>query len=90
MNYRHLALCCQCGTVPEHLDEVGFSDDHQLVIHWWCTACQRLVYTSKPLAECWRDCPNPASTLEAALQKLEAAYAAEDASFLRQMGVKAS
>lgn len=92
MNYRHISLCCQCGKVPESIDEVGFSDEHELVVHWWCTECKRVVYVAKPLAECWRDCPTAESSLDAALQKLDAHadYDAEDAKFLHSLGVRAS
>ena len=59
MGYRHLSLCCKCGQAPTRIDEVGLTDDHELVIHWWCDECKRVVYASKSLAECWQDCPKP-------------------------------
>jgi len=92
MNYRHLSLCCQCGAVPESIDEVGFSDQHELVVHWWCAECKRVVYVAKQLSECWRDCPRADRSLDAALTKLEgkAVYNEDDASFLRSVGVSTS
>jgi len=38
---------------------VGVTDDHELVIHWWCDRCQKLVYASKTMAECWQAVPAP-------------------------------
>jgi hypothetical protein len=93
MNYRHLPLQCQCGEVPDHISEVGFSADHQLVIHWWCLRCRRLVYVVKPLADCWRDCPSTEDSLDTQLEALEPVTDAResldfDFEFLRSMGVK--
>ena len=90
MNYRHISLCCQCGEIPEQIAEVGFTDDHHLVIHWWCTRCQKVVYASKPLTDCWRECPSPNQSLDRVLPKLRPVdYEEEDAEFLRSIGVQA-
>jgi hypothetical protein len=91
MNYRHLTLTCQCGGKPDHIREVGFTDNHELVIHWWCAACSRVVCVAKPLSDCWRDCPSPDSRLDAQLLKLDGAanYGDEDVRFLKSMGVRA-
>lgn len=67
MNYKHLSLRCDCGEVPERLVEVGFSDDHHLVVHWWCEKCERIVYTTKPLTECWLECPAKDHSLDRVL-----------------------
>ncbi len=64
MGYRHLSLCCKCGQAPTRIDEVGLTDDHELVIHWWCEECKRVVYASKSLAECWQDCPKSETAAE--------------------------
>ncbi|HUI55349.1 MAG TPA: hypothetical protein VLY04_10270 [Bryobacteraceae bacterium] len=89
MNYRHLALHCNCGEIPEHIAEVGFTEDHQLVVHWWCTQCQKLVYISKPLTDCWRECPTREQSLEYALPRATGGtYEKEDAAFLRSIGVR--
>jgi hypothetical protein len=94
MNYRHLPLKCQCGEVPDHITEVGFSDDHQLVIHWFCSTCRKLVYVVKPLVDCWRECPSTENSLEARLEVLETASDEKsrsfsfDLQFLRSVGVK--
>jgi hypothetical protein len=87
MNYRHLPLQCACGEVPEHISEVGFTDDHQLAIHWWCTRCKRLVHTCKSLVECWRACPGAENSLETRLDNLPGCEE-EDSRFLRSIGVR--
>jgi len=80
MSYRHLELCCACGEPPDHLDEVGFTDEHELVIHWWCLRCRKVVYISKHLSECWRDCPRP----DFGKEDVESA----DARFLQSVGIR--
>jgi hypothetical protein len=89
MNYRHLSLHCQCGEIPDRIAEVGFTDDHNLVIHWWCPQCQKVVYVAKSLTDCWRECPSPSASLDRALPKLNRdAYEQQDAEFLRSIGVQ--
>jgi len=89
MNYRHLSLHCNCGEIPDRIAEVGFTDDHNLVIHWWCTHCQKVVFIAKSLTDCWRDCPSENQSLDIVLPKLDLdAMADEDANFLRSIGVR--
>jgi hypothetical protein len=89
MNYRHLSLRCQCGDVPDRIAEVGFTDDHNLVIHWWCAKCQKVVYVSKPLTECWRECPSANQSLDLVLPTVSTEfYQQQDAEFLRSIGVE--
>jgi hypothetical protein len=92
MNYKHLALECACGDTPESLAEVGFTDDHQLVVHWWCLQCSKVVYVCKPLTECWQECPSPEQSLDHALERLTGANGgtaeSADAEFLRSIGVR--
>jgi len=57
MSYRHFSLACGCGAAPARIEEVGVTDERELVIHWWCEDCQKVVYASKSLADCWRECP---------------------------------
>ena len=88
MNYRHLSLHCDCGDVPERLVEVGFSEDHHLVVHWWCEKCERVVYISKPLTECWLECPGKDHSLDSVLAEWSGeAREDADAKFLHSMGV---
>src|SRR5579872_2666647 len=56
--YERIELSCDCGWQPTRLREVGLTVDRQLVIYWRCSNCRRQVYRIKPLAECWRECPN--------------------------------
>jgi hypothetical protein len=90
MNYRHLSLRCQCGEIPDRIAEVGFTDDHSMVIHWWCTNCKKVVYVTKSLSECWRECPSPSHSLDRVLAKAgDGFYEGQDAEFLRSIGVQA-
>ena len=92
MNYRHLALRCHCGEIPDRIAEVGFTDDHNLVVHWWCARCQKVVYVTKPLTDCWRECPSPSLSLDNLLPAAASAadsYHEQDAEFLRSIGVRA-
>ena len=86
MSYRHLPLTCDCGEVPDRILEVGFTTEHELVVHFWCSECHRAVYVSKPLTDCWRACPEPEmeSKHQAACAR-EAAAA--DARFLQSLGI---
>ena len=59
MSYRHFELRCGCGASPARIDEVGVTDERELVIHWWCADCHKAVYASKSLSDCWRECPRP-------------------------------
>jgi hypothetical protein len=58
---------------------VGLTDEHELVVHWWCLRCRKVVYVTKSLSDCWRDCPR-------SLGKEEAESA--DARFLQSIGVR--
>lgn len=93
MGYRHISLSCRCGQTPTRIDEVGLTDDHELVIHWWCEECKRVVYASKSLAECWHDCPRPTAEEPATpapqqpdllQEKLESCF---DSQFLQSLGI---
>lgn len=81
MSYRHLPLTCECGQIPARILEVGFTAEHELVIHYWCAECKRVVCVSKPLAECWKDCPQPPA------EELMEDPAFGDAKFLQSIGV---
>ena len=81
MNYRALPLSCYCGEVPDRILEVGFTSDHNMVIHFWCSSCSRVMFVSKPLAECEAFCPPP--------DEGDGLFdnAAEDARFLQSLGI---
>jgi hypothetical protein len=89
MSYRHLPLTCECGEVPARILEIGFTAEHELVIHYWCSACHRVVCVSKPFTECWRECPQP-EVLQRAPRlatQTRTAESAEDSRFLQSIGV---
>jgi len=67
---------------------VGFSEDHHLVVHWWCEKCEKVVYISKPLTECWQECPATERSLDRVLAKWpDEAKDDADAKFLHSIGV---
>jgi hypothetical protein len=77
-----MQLTCHCGQAPERILEVGFTSDRNLVVHYWCSACNRVLFISKPLEVCEQACPP--TDVEA-----ESRSAAEDARFLQSLGIAA-
>ena len=88
MKYRTLSFFCGCGQAPLRITEVGLTADHQLIIHWWCAGCKKMVYAIKPLAECWKHCPTTASSRSMVIEDGKFDPGAEDARFLQSLGVK--
>jgi len=80
MNYRALPLQCYCGQVPDQILEVGFTSEKHLVIHYWCAACNRVIFMTRTLDECRDLCPEPQVDLSTA--------EAEDLRFLQSMGIR--
>jgi len=80
MNYRALPLECYCGEVPDQILEVGVTSDHHLVIHYWCSACKRVIFSTRTLEECQQLCPQPDRIAEEDTS-------AEDARFLQSLGI---
>ena len=87
MKYQTLALNCECGARTTRIRDVGFTADHQLILHWLCSQCKRHVYAVKPLAECWRDCPTEDDFREQA-SAVRHESPANDADFLHTLGIK--
>ena len=85
MRYETLQLQCECGQPTNRIREVGFTADHQLVLHWRCVACKKYVYVVKSLSDCWRDCPQEEErkTPDDAVE----AMPDFDVRFLRSLGV---
>jgi hypothetical protein len=52
-----------------------------MVVHYWCSSCSRVLFVTKALSECAKDCPAP-DTGDAPPQALAA-----DARFLHSMGI---
>jgi len=88
MGYRHLSLLCTCGQTPSRIDEVGLTGDHELVIHWWCEECRRVVYATKPLIECWEDCPSADSGGPPPRPPISKAQCGFDGDFLKSLGIR--
>ena len=90
MTYRTLSLQCHCGRPSSSIREVGFTSDHQLVLHWRCPDCKSYVYGLKPLNDCWQVCPS-----EAEVQQIDESIAPSseemsemDSKFLAELGVR--
>jgi hypothetical protein len=79
MNYRAIPLECYCGEVPDQILEVGVTSDRHLVIHYWCSACKRVIFCTRTLEECRQFCPEP--------DKFPGETAADDARFLQSLGI---
>ena len=84
MRYETLQLHCECGQHTTRIREVGFTADHQLVLHWRCVACKKYVYVVKSLSDCWRDCPQEEVPQG---EPAKDAMREHDIRFLRSLGV---
>ena len=82
MGYRAMQLNCYCGQAPDRILEVGFTSDRHMVVHFWCSACSRVLFRSQSLDECEQACP-PADA------EAETQSAVEDARFLQSLGIAA-
>src|ERR1022692_955438 len=76
-------FACHCGQPPDRILEIGLTSDAKIVVHFWCSNCQRVFYMSQALDECRQECPPP----DAEADSLSAAV---DAHFLRSIGVAVS
>jgi hypothetical protein len=85
MRYETLRLICECGQHSTRIREVGFTADHQLVLHWRCLACKKYVYVVKSLSDCWRDCPREEDAKTTAI--VDQTLREPDIRFLRSLGV---
>lgn len=88
MTYRTLSLQCHCGRPSGNIREVGFTSDHQLVLHWRCPECKAYVYGLKPLNDCWQVCPTQEEAEETGDELTETSIQEMDARFLQELGVK--
>ena len=84
MRFRQFPLVCECGHAPAFLQSAGLTPAHELVIHWKCTACRRLVYVVKSLSDCWRESAELADAAPGAVR----GFVPEDLMFLHSIGVK--
>ena len=83
MGYRAMQFACHCGQPPDQILEIGFTSEGGLVVHFWCSGCQRVSYICQSLDECRQKCPPPDS-------RADSLSAAADAGFLRSLGIAAS
>jgi hypothetical protein len=89
VKFRQMPLICECGFIPIRLRSVGFTAEYELVVHWRCPACGKLVYAIKSLADCCRECPENVESLETALlNACGEATESSDEAFLQQMGIR--
>ena len=82
MKFRRLSHQCECGCAARCIEEVGLTAEHELVIYWRCTLCQRHVYVVTSLSDLWRECPERHGE-ETDVRPLRIS----DAQFLRAMGI---
>jgi hypothetical protein len=80
MGYRTMHFACHCGQPPERILEIGFTSQRHMVVHFWCSACNRVLFISRPLEECELGCPPPDD-------EAETQSAAADARFLQSLGI---
>jgi hypothetical protein len=91
MTYLTLSLECECGRSATSVQEIGFTNDRQLILRWRCTKCKKYAYVLKPLEECWKECPAEGEIEQNCAGKAE--FTCEetqlsDAEFLQAIGVK--
>jgi hypothetical protein len=75
-----MQFACCCGEPPDQILEVGFTSEGDLVVHFWCSVCQRVLYMCQSLEECRQECPPPDT-------RADSLSAAGDARFLRSLGI---
>ena len=83
MGYRAMQFACCCGDPPDQILEIGFTSDRMMVVHFWCSACHRVIYMAQSLEECWQECP-PTDA------RADSLSAAEDERFLQSLGIAVS
>ena len=91
MTYLTLSLECECGRPASNVQEIGFTNDHQLIMRWRCSKCKKHAYVLKPLEECWKECPAEAEGnqgLETKVERTREEIEQSDAQFLQAIGVK--
>ena len=80
MGYKAMQLNCYCGEAPDRILEVGLTSDRHMVVHFWCSACNRVLFLSQSLDDCEQACPPPDAYVESQ-------SAAHDALFLQSLGI---
>jgi len=75
-----MQFACPCGQAPDRILVVGFTSEGNLVVHYWCNACKRVLFDSKTPEEC--AAVRPPADVEAEKRSAQA-----DASFLQSIGI---
>src|SRR4051812_21750315 len=88
MNFEPLIVYCDCGRAGSAFTEVGLTDDHRLVLQWWCEDCEKAVYMFKTLADCWRECPLKENAAVVSDPPRRSRIESQDLHFLRRMGIR--
>ena len=81
MRFRRLELVCECGQAAKGVQELGFTSEYELVVHWTCTQCRKQAFLVKSLSDCCKQCPEQEET-----SVFDAR--AEDERFLLSLGIR--
>ena len=82
-----MPLTCKCGQAADRILEIGLTSEHELAVYFWCRECRTVVSVATPLADCWRECPEPEATPGRRRQSASETSVA-DAVFLHSMGIQ--
>ena len=88
MKFQPFSLCCECGLMPARIKQVGLSEDHQLVIHWWCLRCRKAIYVVKDLEQCLSEHAEGEQDSWSEVVARTTAGGGEDDRFLASMGIR--
>jgi hypothetical protein len=83
MGYRAMQFACCCGEPPDRILEIGFTSEGHMVVHFWCSACNRVLFMSQALDDCRQECPPPDA-------EADSLSATADARFLSSVGIAIS
>jgi hypothetical protein len=88
MRLKPIMLHCDChGRFPARIKQVGLTPGRQLVIQWRCGSCKRTHFTTRSLADYWRECPDIGESIqEPAESKIDLLHD-DDLRFLHSLGV---
>jgi hypothetical protein len=87
MDFRPVPLACECGLAPARFRGIGFTPEQELVVHWRCLMCGKLVYVVKPLVECLRECPPLEDSSIVPVPGAKFDFKPDDAKFLHTLGI---
>ena len=83
-----ISLRCDCGgRSPAQIRQVGLTAERQLVIQWRCSSCKRTLFSTKSLADYWRECPSRGEAFAAGAKTRSGSRQDYDTRFLHSLGV---